>query len=434
MANRHNQSPNKGHEVIEKYIKESGEDFTGNVRGNVNWATSEEVNSLKRPTQQDYFDAIHQRQTSPISEETIVVSKEQKALNLIFRNGLNIRDMGNPMFGEEEKTNKKNFGHNITRADTQSNKVCVIYGGDLLGQEWELSNLNNAKIIEQEIPVSAEPSLEGLLDFESSSGEKQESESIRIKKALFFALGERVKVLKRDLAFALRFPDVDIYLVNGAQEEKINKYFKIDVLETIVSTINNPRLHYIRGINTIINVEKKHENGESTFGTIGLLTNNSLSKSMKGQAAKNAVRMNSGENLADVVFVTNTNVAGKKGPKDYYVSSESTFVETPKKKKPSERPRNYNTFSLRMPANREFTVVEGNIPQVNPLEMIVYSESVKNKVLKDVLLERIEQKIAKNTMYQSTDLVKRANIYASRNGIHPTINEEEKDEKSMSDL
>ena len=437
MSTRKNISQNKAAALLTKYINESGEDFTANVRGNVNWATPEEVSSLKRPNQQDYFDAIKDRQTSPISDETIVIEENQKALNLVFRNGLNIRDMGNPMFGYEGRTNRKNLGSNITLADAKDNKVCVIYGGDLLGEEWELKRLNNAKIIEQDVYGSSLQEMKSVSEFVLNDNEKpQENDVVHIRKALFFALGERVKVLKRDISYVLRYPNVEIYLLNGAQEQKINQYFKIDVLGTIVSNLKNPRIHYIRGINTIINVEKKRENGESTFGTIGLLTNNSLSKASKGQAAKNAVRMNSGENIADVVFVTNTNVAGKKGPKDYYVSGESTFVETAQKKNPAERPRGYNTFSLRMPANREFTVIEGMAPDVDPLEMIVYKEYVKNRILKEDIIRRVEESLSRYDLPHDSDLVKRARLYAAQSVTKPDSinNGGEEDEKTMSDM
>jgi len=416
MSTRKNQSENKVQEIIEKYIKESGEDFTANLRGNVNWATADEVKNLKRPTQQDYFDAIHNRQTNPVSSEVIVVEEHQKALNLIFRNGLNIRDMGNPMFGEEDKTNKKNLSTNINLADAAHNKVCVIYGGDLLGEEWELKKLNNAKIIEQDITDASYQEVKGLADEILKENEKpQKNDTEHVKKALFFALGERVKVLKRDILYTLRHPGVEVYLVNGAQEEKINKYFKIDVLATLVAAIDNPRLHYIRGVNTVVNVEKKHDGEKSTFATIGLLTNNSLSKARKGQAAINAVKLNSGENMADVVFSTNTNVAGKKGPRDYYVSSESTFIETPAKKNPAERPRGYNTFSLRIPANREITVIEGsNVPHTNPLEMIVYKEYIKNEVMRETLNRRMTEELQKYELPKTSDPVRKIQQYLAR--------------------
>ena len=416
MSTRKNQSENKGQELLDKYMRESGDDFTGNLRGNVNWATAEEIKNLKRPTQQDYFDAIHNRQTNPVSDEVIVIDEQQKALNLIFRNGLNIRDMGNPMFGEEDRTNKKNLSTNIKRADAEHNKVCVIYGGDLLGEEWELKKLNNAKIIEQDIMDASYQEVKGLADDILRDEEKpQKNDTNHIKKALFFALGERVKVLKRDILYTLKHPGVEVYLVNGAQEEKINKYFKIDVLETLRVAINNPRLHYIRGVNTVVNVEKKNENGHNAFATIGFLTNNSLSKARKGQAAINAVKLNSGENMADVVFSTNTNVAGKKGPREYYVSSESTFIETPAKKNPAERPRGYNTFSLRIPANREITVIEGtNVPHANPLEMIVYKEYVKNEVMMETLKRRMTEDLKVYELPKTTDPVRRIQQYLAK--------------------
>ena len=90
MAPRKNQSANKQQEILEKYLRESGEDFTTNIRDNVNWATGDEVASLKKPTAMDYFREIRDKTTSPISEEVIVIEEHQNALNLIFRNALNI--------------------------------------------------------------------------------------------------------------------------------------------------------------------------------------------------------------------------------------------------------------------------------------------------------------------------------------------------------
>ena len=127
MANRKNQSPNKAQEVINKFIKESGEDYTGDLRNNVNWATGDEVKDLKKPNSQDFFDEIKNRTTSPISDEVIYIDKNEQSLNLIFRNSLNIRDMGNPLYGEEDKSNKENLRKNIELANPSENKVCVIY-------------------------------------------------------------------------------------------------------------------------------------------------------------------------------------------------------------------------------------------------------------------------------------------------------------------
>ena len=425
MPQRKNQGKNKGEAVINLFRKRNGEDLTTNLWKNVNWATADTVEELKGASGQDYFDAIRNRHTSPISEETIVVGPQQKALNLVFRNGLNIRDMGNPMFGEEDKTNKKNLSINIGNADAENNKVCVVYGGDLLGEEWELKRLNNAKIIESTVGDASYQELKSIADEVLADGEKPaKNDTETVKKALYFGLGERVKVLERDILYSLKHPGVDVYLVNGAQEEKINKYFKIDVLQTVVNEIKQKhpeltdRIHYIKGVNTIVNVEKKHEDGKSTFATIGLLTNNSLSKSRKGQAAVNAVKLNSGENMANVVFVTNTNVAGKKGPKDYYVSSESTFIETPAKKNPADRPRGYNVFSLRVPANGEITVIEGaNTPQANPLEMIVYKEFVKNKVMRETLKRRMTEELDKLALPEGKDPVRTIQQYLSKKEV-----------------
>ncbi|MBR4745289.1 MAG: hypothetical protein IK070_01090 [Clostridia bacterium] len=421
MPQRKNQGKNKGEAVIELFRKRNGEDLTAYLWKNVNWATAETVEELKSASGQDFFDAIRNRHTNPISEHVIVIGPEQESLNIIYRNGLNIRDMGNPMFGEEDKTNRKTLSINIGKADPEHNKVCVVYGGDLLGEEWVLKRLNDAKIIETTISDASYQELKSIADEVLADGEKPaKNDTETVKKALYFGLGERVKVLKRDILYTLKHPGVEVYLVNGAQEEKINKYFKIDILQTVVNEIKQQhpelaeRIHYIKGVNTIINVEKKNTDGTSKFATIGLLTNNSLSKARKGQQAKNAVKLNSGENMADVVFVTNTNVAGKKGPNEYYVSSESTFIETPARKLPVRRPRGYNIFSLDVLDNGEIDVTEGFMPEAKPLELLTYNEYIKNKLIRETLIRRVTKEIEALALPEGQDPVRPILQYLSK--------------------
>lgn len=396
MANRKNQSPNKAAEVIDKFIKESGEDYTGDLRNNVNWSTGEEVKNLKKPTSQDYFDEINNRTTNPVSDEVIYIDKNQQSLNLIFRNSLNIRDMGNPLFGEQDKSNKENLRKNIELAKPQENKVCVIYGGDLLGNEWELKRLNNAKIVTQQNLKTV-----GTINLDEFDENLDKNNNQLVKKALFFALGEKVKVLKRDIRFVLS-QGVDVYLMNGAEEEKINKYFKIDVLKTIMKDINSDRLHIIEGVNTIINVAKEQD-GKYLYSTIGILTNNSLSKARQGKQTVSGVKMNSGENNADVVFVTNTNVAGKKGKNVYYVSGESTYMNIAQKKSPVMAPKFYNTFSLNMNDSHDFIVIEGhNFPTANNLEMKLYTELKKQELIKQQIIKNFENELDEIYSQRST--------------------------------
>lgn len=394
MALRKNQGKNKAEAIIEKYMKESGAEDNINFTSTINYATGEEVEKLKKPTVEDYFNEIRGRTTIPVSDEEITIGANQKRLNIIFRNSLNIRDMGNPQLGEEDRSNRKNLATNILKANKQSNKVCVIYGGDLIGTEWELKYLNNAKILKQET--------------DDGSAES---------KALFFALGERKRVLKRDIEFSLS-QGVDVYLLNGAQEHRVNKYFKIDVLQEIIQTIKNPNLHYIKGVNTMVNVVKKAGNGKHKYATIGFQTNNMFSKARQGQQAVAAVRLNSGVNNGDVVFVTNTNVAGKKGDNIYYVSGESRYINAVKGKYPSESPKNYNIFSLNVVANHEITLIQGhNLPTLNPLEKIVYDEACQKVFVEKVILENISKEVKKITTPEDaleSDKVKTLQYYKDR--------------------
>lgn len=371
MAGRKNQGAEKAKAVTQKYFAESGAEDKPDFTKVVNWATAEQVEDLRKPSVEDLFNEIKSKTTEPVSDVEIIIEPEQKRLNLIFRNSLNLRDISNPQLGEEDRSNRKTLQTDILEADPKENKVCVVYAGDLIGTEWELKHLNNAKILEQE----------------TKSGRK-------ISKALFFGLNERKKALKNDIEFALSM-GVDVYLINGAQEHKVNRYFKIDILEEIKNEINSDKLHYIRGVNTIVNVGKQYKNGRKVYSTIGFQTNNSMSKSSKGQQVVTAVKANSGVNKADQVFVSNTNVAGKKGSNTYFVSGQSRFINTSRGKNPTESPKGFNTFSLNLAGPGEITVLMGsNLPKSNPLEMIVYSEAKRMEYIEKVILENTRKQLA----------------------------------------
>ena len=254
MAGRKNQTPVKTNSILEKFIKWNGEDNVGNLRNNVNWATAEEVEKLRKATTDDFFRAVRSRTTDPVATETFKIGEDQKTISFVFRHSLNIRDMGNPWFGEEDKSDRKELVDSIRRCNPQDNKVCVLYAGDLLGGEWELSRINNAKIISD----SSMDELRGVAEEVYGDGAKELKGAETIRRALYFALAERTRVLERDIKFALA-QGAEVYLFNGAQENKINSYFKINILRTVCEHINDPRLHFIEGVNTVVNLEKANK-------------------------------------------------------------------------------------------------------------------------------------------------------------------------------
>lgn len=406
MASRLNQSAEKAKTLVEKFIIDNdarnNEEFTNTVT----FATAKEIEKLRPPTSKDYFNEINKKTTKSISDLEIIVNSKQENLNLIFRNGLNIRDLSNPMFCEEYDLNKKNFSTNIIKADRTKNKVSVIYGGDLLGTEWLIKHLNNARIL-KDIIEEDENELDKLMKFNEEKGEyeyngdyflkhnliyDEEKKNLTIRKALYYGLKERKKILKKDIEFALSH-NIEVFLFDGAQEHKVNKYFKINVLSDIVHEINNPYLHYINGVNSIINIAKESKS-KKIYATIGIQTNNSISKSQKASAAINAVGANSGVSCADVVFITNTNVAGKVGNNCYCVSGEATYKTTPNGKLPKLSPKNGNVFSLHIDDWKNVSVIQGiGQPKPNFLEIETYNEMKKNELIKERIVEIARRKL-----------------------------------------
>ena len=385
--NRPNQGADKGKAVAAAWIKKSGgESGTAGLRHNVTWLTTEEFEALEDPVQQDFYDERESHKTSPIAEEEIVIEPDQEYLNLTIGSSLNIRDLGNGAFAEADGTNKEILKNKLQIADSSRNKVVLFLAGDLLGKEWELKFLNNAKVIMKKNGKQA---------------------------ALFAGLDERKTVLKRYIRYVRRnFPNVDIYLMNGAQEARINKYFKKNVLKEVVEELNDPHVKFIPGVNTMVVVERKREGAKSFYSTLGFLTNNGLSKANKGQTVLNAIKLNSGENLATVKFATNTNVSGKKGPNLYCVPGWSEFEESYDKKMPKIRAQGNDTFCLDVVGDDEIDVLQGpNFPEIEePLEYIIHEEEVWNEELQNVLIERYKAEVQKKYSLPQTDAVRSINM------------------------
>ena len=411
MAGRKNQTPNKQNSILEKFIKWNGEDNVGNLRNNVNWATAAEVEKLRKATTSDFFAAVKSRTTAPVTPEVFTIEPTQEAISFIFRHSLNVRDMGNPWYGEEDKGDRKELVDSIARCNPLRNKVCVLYAGDLLGGEWELKRINNAKII-TDSPIEELRSVAEEVYGEEAKDELKTSAVIR--KALYFALAERTRVLENDIKFALK-QGAEVYLFNGAQENKINSYFKINILQTVVNHINHPRLHYLDGVNTVINLERKHTSGAPFYCTIGMLTNNGESKAVNGQSAVAAVMKNSGRSLADIVFATNTNVAGKKGPNLYFPSGQSTYKNVAKKKMPELAPKRYNMFTIELTGNHEFSVIEGPpVPMADPLEKAIYDEMMRHEYIKNIITYNLTKRLEAITTYPMTDSVKTMRYFINK--------------------
>ena len=385
MSNRKNQSPKKTEVIVERFITGNGEDIAGGIRDNVNLATSERIKRAKKPNQGHYIRAIAGRRTDRVSDQTIKISKDELNCVFIFRCGINALDMGNPMYGLEDGSNYVNLNNNIERALELGAHVIVVYS-DAFGTEWEMKRLNNAKIA----PFNP--------DDKDNTDEVLE----------YYPLGSRMDFVARDVERVLKHEGVEVYFMNGAQEEKINKYFNIDIMEKLMKKLgNNPRIHYIKGVNTMVNLEQELKDGTSRFATVGFLSNNSLSKACKGPLALSAVVQNSGVNSANEVFALNTNIVGKKGDHLHCPSSESTFVETAAKKMPAKRARGRNVYTLSVPQNGEITLIEGfGLPKSKPLEMIVFEQYAITEAKRIVLRNRLEDELNKTALPTDTDPVR----------------------------
>lgn len=360
-------NPIKNNYILEKFYEENFQKKDAELLENfkvskVNLATNEVVENLDPALVDDYVSEVLNRKANIISDNTITLNKNEECLNLVFYCSTNYFDMSNPQKGICSGKNEEILS-NLASVN-KNGKTIVVFGGDLLGEEWQIKYLKNAKI--------------------------------ENNKALYFGLNKRKARLIRDIKKFFTYSDrlgldIDLYLMRGYQEHFIVKELNRDVMEEVLLELsdkyvkdNKSRLHLLNGgVSLALNVVKKNANKSSYNATVGFQTN-MKNKTLTAKGEASASYSYNGSIPSNVCFVCNGNFAGKLGDRTYHVSGQSQYMRTPKGKKPQLAPKGYNVFTLYVEDNNEITVQEGGaniFPKGLEIQNEIYKENKKRKYL-----------------------------------------------------
>lgn len=373
-------NPEKNNYILEKFYEENFQKKDAELLehfkvSKVNLATNDVVEGLEPALVDDYVNKAINKKSSVISNNVITLNKNDECLNLIFYCSTNYFDMGNPQKGICTGKNEE-IMQNLASVNPLG-KTIVVFGGDLLGEEWQLSYLRNAKIEDN--------------------------------KALYFGLNKRKARLVRDIKKFFAYGeklglDLEIYLMRGYQEHRIMKELGRDVFKEVYEELNDKyknenqtsKLVYLEdGVSLTLNIIKKNKNKKAYNATIGIQTNmKNKTKTAKGEVSAR-VRSN-GVLPCDATFVCNGNFAGKLGDNTFHVSGQSLFVRTPKGYNPQLAPKGYNVFTVYVEGDNELTVQEGGTNIASnyvALENEIYKERKKTQYLLKVCNRFIEEQL-----------------------------------------
>lgn len=329
----------------------------------VNLTTNEVVEKLDTPLVEDYVNEVFEKKTKIVSDNTIKLSKNDQCLNMIFYCSTNYFDISNPQKGICSGKNE-----DILQSLASVNplgKTIVVFGGDLLGEEWPIKYLKNARI--------------------------------ENNKALYFGLNKRKARLINDIKKFFNYSDklgldIDLYLMRGYQEHNIYKELGRDILGEVTEELADKfvvdgvtKLHYLDdGVSLALNVVKKNKNA-TLNATIGLQTN-MRNKSLTAKSEAVASYNYNGTLPTTINFVCNGNFAGKLNDNTYHVSGQSQFLRTTRAKKPQLAPKGYNVFTIYVEGENELTVQEGGA-NIFPVDLAMQNEIYKADKKREYLLE-----------------------------------------------
>ena len=383
-------SPAKFDAILEKFydanfLKSNRALFEQYIVSKVNLVTCEEFEGLSDALKQDYVKAIGQKHTDAISAQQIVLNKNQSCVNFVFYCGANYYDMSNPQRGIIDKVDPfddklhKDTGKLASMKDSllqcdPKGKTCIIFGGDLLGEEWQIKNLKNASIVDG--------------------------------KLLYYGLNKRKEQLRTDIKTYLRLADslnlnVELYMMRGAQEHYILKNLGRDIMQEILEEMSekDDRILYLtEGVSLAVNVISEQNDGSKLYNVVGFQTNMKNRTQTAKSEDLSAIRYN-GTIPADVTFVCNGNLPGKMSHNIFHVSGQGLYARTSRGKKPPYSSSDYNVFSVYPEANHCLTILEGGAnmyPQDLTLQQKKFESELLKTKLADLCLLHIKQKLNYN--------------------------------------
>lgn len=413
-----NMSGKKAQNLIEKYFdanitmehKKSNES-----KRTLAGLTAEEVNEITFANKLDYVRQVEEKAKEGIGPE-ICLAEGQSGFNIVFYNDTNYYDMARPqsqidILGKREKIKKQ------LKKVNKEEKVVVVFGGNLLGEEWKLANLRNALVLEtKEYTDLIDAIIKSEIDSESKNKiahsletleePADEETSKKVERIVgYWGIKKRTAQLRNDIrtylsvARELDIKDFQIILMNGAQEHKVKQKFNLDVLDKVYNELKekHPNIVYVnQGVNVIFPVFTNNK-GEKSFHISLNVQTNSRTKAKKASSVLAASDRENGPTNACVCF--RLNVANFSGCYQgvFYPTGQSMFNKASKGDNPERAPQDRDVYHIDITGNDKCEVTRGGAVNFADyaLEKALKEELLKRDCIKEIIMEIYENKLSK---------------------------------------
>lgn len=413
-----NMSLKKANELVDKYFEANMTEEhkkSEDMKKTMNGLTSEEVENTVFANKSHYINLVNEKLKHGMADD-IVLKPNKDCFYVAFYNDTNYYDLSRPQSKIDIAEKREKIRKQLLKVDPKE-KVLIVFGGNLLGEEWKLATLRNASVIEarevvKEITKAVDQS-ESLSKPEKTEICKclenmSESENFKTKTFIeriiaYWGIKKRVEQLRHDIrsyisvANIMELEDFEIILLNGAQEHAVRQKFNFDAMEKVYNSLvkSFPNIKYIdEGVNITFPVYTDQKSENSKHIRMNIQTNSS-SKASKASRVANAGDVDSGLTDAPVSFRTNVaNFSGYfKGV--YYPTGQSMFGKAKRGAIPTRAPQDRDVYKIDITDNEKCEVTRGGTVNFNDfiLEKQVRDFTIKNQAMAEVINEAIAQKV-----------------------------------------
>lgn len=271
---------------------------TGEKLGKVNLATNKEIDDATLAGKTEYMQLVKEKSIPVVYEKPITLKGDQN-LHIVNYANTHYFDISNPQIGVENRSNYEAFKKDLLDKRT-GDKTVVFFAGNLIGKEWQISNLNTAAINDN-------------------------------KKILFWGLKRRLDQLVNDIRFAAKNGADQIMLMNGREEHGAKQKLNVDTYSEILkekfndllfnyvvkvvkkdNTLKDKKVEvsYVKGVKKVFNVVRTNRDKSVTNYTFSMHTNlKTNSDNIKANKTA-AIKQHAGLAAADAIFVQGENVSG----------------------------------------------------------------------------------------------------------------------------
>lgn len=421
-----NMSGKKAENLIEKYFdaniteehKRSDE-----VKRTMAGLTADEVNEITFANKLDYVRQVAEKTKEGIGPE-ICLKEGQTGFNIVFYNDTNYYDLARPQSQIDILDKREKIRKQLKKVNNQE-KVVVVFGGNLLGEEWKLANLRNALILDTKEYTDL---IHAILDSEIDETSKNkiahsletledptdEETTKKVERIVgYWGIKKRTSQLRNDIrtylsvARELEIKDFEIILMNGAQEHKVKQKFNLDVLDKVYNELKEKcsNITYVdQGVNVIFPVFTDHKSESSHHISLNIQTN-SRTKATKASSVLAASNRENGPTNACACF--RLNVANFSGCYQgvFYPTGQSMFNKASKGDNPERAPQDRDVYHIDITGNDKCEVTRGGSINLNEyaLERVIKEEQLKRDCIKEIIMEIYETKVNNIIMGEEGD-------------------------------